>query len=104
MVIRPAIRNRAGNIVQLDFPERKRLRVFVRMTVRVRNRRAAGGVRCQATVNTISISVVGNNEDVSLGLFLDLLFGVGAAGKKQNRNSGDRSDQTHRTPERDPID
>jgi hypothetical protein len=44
---------------------------------------------------------------VPLGLFLGFLFGVGAAGaasKKQSRKSSDHGDQTHRTPERNPID
>src|SRR5215472_9502574 len=48
------------------------------------DRRAASGIRCQATVDPVVVGVVDDHKDASVGLFLDLLFGLffglGAAG------------------------
>ena len=77
------------------------------MTIGVRNHPAASGIRRQATVDAVSVGVIGNNKDVPIGLFLGLLFGVsgsGAAGKKQSQKSGHRGARTHGTPKRNPID
>ena len=74
------------------------MRVFVRMAIGVRNGGAAGGAREQATIDAVIVSIAGDNEDVSLGLFFGLFLSLGAAGEKQSRNSGDRNDQTHRAP------
>src|SRR5262249_42157097 len=84
----------------LHFSERKCLRVLVRMAIGVRDGGAASGIRDQATIDAVIVGIAGYNKDVSLGLFFGLFLSLGAASEKQSRNSGDRSDQTHRALKR----
>jgi hypothetical protein len=55
-------------------------------------------VRSQTPADAVTVGVIGDYENVSLGLLLGLLLSLGAAGHKQSRNSGGRSHDTHGTP------
>lgn len=59
-------RDRAGDLVAVDFAEGRSLREFVGFAVGVRCRRAAFGAGSKAAVDAVAVGIVGDDEHLAL--------------------------------------
>ena len=65
---RSALRDRAGDVVAIDFAERQSLPVFVRVAVGVGSGFAAGCAGRQTVVDAVTVDTTRDNEDAPLRL------------------------------------
>src|ERR1700733_15289155 len=91
----PACRNRAGNVVALDFAVGQGLPVFVCAAVGIRGSLAAGRAGREAAIDAVAVVVVGDNENA-----LFRMSGTGAEQKNNPQSSRDRGTHASPKPER----